>query len=88
MIEYSLEKNKYYIKDLGIGYGTFARLDYIHSLKDNQLINLGQIFIVVNITDKLDENSRASQQGNSVISSKSNMLKLRVYGVNNNGDTL
>lgn len=88
MIEYSPEKNQYSIKDLGIGYGTFVRLDCIHSLKDNQLINLGQIFIVVNIKDKLDESSRVSQQGNSEISSKSNMLKLKVYGVNNNGDTL
>ena len=92
LIEYLLDKNKFIIKDMGIGYGTFVRLNYIHTLKDNQLINIGQIYIVVNIGEKAEENNNShfnsySQNNNSIASSKVNQLKLRVYGVNHNGDT-
>ena len=94
LIEYLLEKNKYIIKDLGIGYGTFFRLNYIHTLKDNQLINIGTIYIVVNIGDKLENTDgngnshfNSYSQNNSIASAKVNQLKLRVYGVNNDGDT-
>jgi hypothetical protein len=58
VIEFSIPNYKYIIKDLGLGYGTFVRLDRLITLKDNQLINIGQIFIVVNICDKVEnENS-------------------------------
>ena len=101
VIEYNIEKSKYIIKDLGIGYGTFVRLNYIHTLKDNQLINIGQIFILVYISEKGenfftntigDSKGNISQinnnnNNNSIISSKGNVLKLKIYGVNNNGDT-
>lgn len=99
VIEFSLEKMRYIIKDLGIGYGTFVRLDCVHTLKDNQLINVGQIFIIVNINDKLGEgnntnaenshfsHSQNNANNNSIASAKANQLKLKIYGVNNDGDT-
>jgi hypothetical protein len=37
------------IKDLGIGFGAFVRLDNALELKDNHLLNLGESFIIVNL---------------------------------------
>ena len=103
VIEYHIETKKYIIKDLGIGYGTFVRINSIHTLKDNQLINIGQIFILVYITEKGENfitntindskvnnnqiNNNNNTNNNNSISSKGNQLKLKIYGVNNNGDT-
>ncbi len=108
VIEFNIEKKKYIIKDLGIGYGTFVRLNYIHTLKDNQLINIGQIYILVYITEKGENfitntigdskenisqinnnniNSNNLNNNNSKISLKVNQLKLKIYGINYNGDS-
>jgi hypothetical protein len=49
-IEYSLEQGgKYLIKDLGIGFGAFVKLDRPLELKDNHLLNIGESFIIVNL---------------------------------------
>ena len=40
----------YFIKDLGIGFGVFKRMENIPAiLKDNMLINVGEAYIVVNL---------------------------------------
>ncbi len=56
-IEFCLENvetgfGKYLIKDLGIGFGAFARLDRPLELKDNHLLNLGESFIIVNLINE------------------------------------
>ena len=60
MIEFCIENREYEIKDLGVGYGTFVKIDRIHHLKDNQLINIGQIFIVVNICENVEKGNSFS----------------------------
>jgi len=45
----SLRKN-YFIKDLGIGYGVFKRMENrSFPLKDNMLLNVGEAYIVINL---------------------------------------
>jgi len=52
-IEYSLERGgKYLIRDLGIGFGAFVRLDKALELKDNHLLNMGESFIIVNLINE------------------------------------
>jgi len=51
-ILYSLEKSHYLIKDLGIGFGAFVKLDLPLELKDNHLLNLGESFIIVNLVNE------------------------------------
>jgi hypothetical protein len=91
-IDFKLEKLNYFIRDLGIGYGTFQRLDFPLVLKDNHLINIGETFLVANIIEKNEDLSHVSQQqgnfGNSIMSNKNIQLKLKVFGVINNGETL
>ena len=51
MIRYDENKCKYYIKDLGSGYGTFIKLINPMKITNNLLINIGESFIVFNLDD-------------------------------------
>lgn len=57
---------KYFIKDLGIGHGVFAKLDQPTILKDNMIVNVGEAHIVVNILSKDEpEEVGAGASGNT-----------------------
>ena len=45
-IRYDNDTKKYYIKDLGNGFGTFIKLTNEQKIKDNLLINIGETYIV------------------------------------------
>ena len=67
-IEFSLEAHKnggsigsYLIKDLGIGFGAFVRLDKPLELRDNHLLNMGESFIIVNLIQ--EKNSSYQDNG-------------------------
>ena len=45
-IRYDNDTKKYYIKDLGNGFGTFIKLINEQKIKDNLLINIGETYIV------------------------------------------
>jgi len=53
-IEYNIPQNCYKVKDLGVGFGTFYKLDFPLVLKDNHLLNMGLIFMIINIGDLQD----------------------------------
>lgn len=48
-IQFDLENNSYFMRDLGVGYGVFYRMQQPEMLKDNMLMNVGDAYIVVNI---------------------------------------
>ena len=49
-IWFDIPTKRYYIKDLGIGFGVFKKMEYGKTiLKDNMLINIGEAYIVVNL---------------------------------------
>ncbi len=80
----------YYIRDLGVGYGTFIRLEYplviieiIQVLKDNHLINIGETFIVANIVGE-----KAEGTGSEIPSFTKTQLRLKIFGISNSGETL
>jgi len=50
-IKYDENNFKYYIKDLGSGYGTFVKLTEPIKIKNNLLINIGETFIVFTINE-------------------------------------
>ena len=45
-IRFDINSMKYYIKDLGVGYGTFKKIISKTKLKDSYLINIGNSYIV------------------------------------------
>ena len=51
MIRYDKEKCKYYIKDLGSGYGTFIKIINPLNIINNLLINIGDSFIVFSLDE-------------------------------------
>lgn len=44
LIAYNIERDSYYLRDLGIGFGVFTRLDYALHIKDGHLLNIGSYF--------------------------------------------
>ena len=50
MIYFAFDTLKYYIKDLGLGYGIFYKLDHSLRLRDNLLLNIGVVFIIVKLS--------------------------------------
>jgi len=91
-IQYCLDNNEYKIKDLGIGYGAYVRLDNPLLLKDNALLSMGESFFIVNL---LPENSTMSatekrMSKTSGIEDLSQKMKLRikVFSGPSNGEIL
>ena len=50
-IRFDDDKKKYYIKDLGNGFGTFIKLIREEKIKDNLLINIGETYIVFSFNE-------------------------------------
>ena len=51
-IRFDNETKKYYIKDLGNGFGTFIKLNNEEKIKDNLLINIGETYIVFSFNNE------------------------------------
>lgn len=51
------QKCAFFLKDLGQGFGTFVKLSSTLVLENNQLLNMGDSFLIVNIFKKLPEDS-------------------------------
>ena len=58
---------KYFIKDLGSGFGTFIRLmkDENYILKDNTLINIGNSFLIFSYSNNFDSNNLNDNNNNN-----------------------
>ena len=71
-IRYDENEFKYFIKDLGSGYGTFIKLDEPLKIKNNLLINIGDTFIVFSFKEN---------------SEKQNILILKLFTGNEQSET-
>ena len=80
-IRFSPTNLKYYIQDLGCGFGTFMKLTDEIVIKDNYLINIGNSYIVcIYGTDDLVQMDNAS----SDISDK--VLNIKIFSGNGNNE--
>lgn len=85
---------RYLIRDLGIGFGAFVRLDRPLELRDNHLLNMGESFIIVNlITEKQTveegEHVDTEDDGYSKISKANSpvtKLRLKLFGGPSTGE--
>jgi hypothetical protein len=48
-IRYEPDKDDFLVRDLGVGYGVFTETIGLIPLKDNQLVNMGESYLVTNI---------------------------------------
>ena len=86
-IEYNIDKNIYQIKDLGIGFGAFVRVDFPLELKENQLLNMGDSFIIVNlVNDRLAQNNSVSTHDSRLQSDSGMKLRLKLFGGPSTGE--
>jgi len=51
-IYFNVKDSKYYIKDLGSGFGTFLKISNDFVLSNNSLVNIGDSYIVITIGDE------------------------------------
>lgn len=87
-IEYNIDVNSYFIKDLGIGFGAFVKLEMPLELKDNHLLNLGESFIIVNlINEKFSMANYSISTHDSKESTECHMkLRLKLFGGPSTGE--
>lgn len=86
---------KYYLKDLGNGFGTFIKIQSETILKDNSLINLGDSYLVCTLgmeDDQVvsefaysDNNVKVPSAGNRDYES---MLNIKIFSGNNKYDPM
>ena len=74
-IWFDLFTKQYYIRDLGVGFGVFKKMEPGSvALKDNMLINIGEAYIVVSLHQ--DEDGQIP----------SNKIRIKMFGGPNNGE--
>lgn len=56
-IEYMIDSNSYKIRDLGIGFGAFVRIDKPLVLKDNNLLSMGSTFLIINLEEDVQKST-------------------------------
>lgn len=78
-IQYSLISNSYKIKDLGVGFGAYVRIDEPLVLKDNYLITMGESFFIINLVSNNPADNNQSEK---------NKLKIKVFAGPANGEML
>ena len=70
-----MKQESYKIKDLELGNGVFVKLNFALTLKDNQLLNIGFSFVLVNLV-------KESEDENVGVIPK---LRLKLFGGPSNG---
>ncbi len=61
-IYYNHETNLYYIIDMGVGYGTFYKIEEETIIKENSIINIGESYLVFSFNKKnLVENQEINE---------------------------
>jgi len=85
---------KYYLKDLGNGFGTFIKIQSETLLRDNSLINIGDSYLVCTMGIE-DENlhSEFAESENNLKSQNSNkeyenLLNVKIFSGNNRYDPM
>jgi predicted HAD superfamily hydrolase len=86
-IQYCLESNCYKIKDLGIGYGAYAKLENPLLLKDNYLLSMGESFFIVNLIPDTGAEKQTSKLTEGKISTHLR-LRIKVFSGPANGEIL
>ena len=52
-IFYDCDKHLYYLIDLGIGYGTFFKIEEEIAIKENSIINIGESYLIFSFKQKM-----------------------------------
>ena len=86
-IKFSPYELKYYIRDLGNGFGTFIKLLKEIQIKDNYLINLGNSYIVCTFGDDF-KSDHIENNSNLFENNKDSILNIKVFSGNSNNNVV
>lgn len=78
-IQYCIKSNSYTIKDLGIGFGAYVRLDKPLILKDNYLLSMGESFLIINLITSAKTEKQEEEQSK---------LRIKIFAGPANGEIL
>ncbi len=94
-ISFNVESMKYYLKDLGNGFGTFIKIQSEVLLKDNSLINIGDSYLVCTMgieEENLQQEYTGSDYNMKIPSSGNrdyeNLLNIKIFSGNNKYDPM
>ena len=83
MIKFNPNDLNYYIKDLGKGIGAFIRIQEWTEIKNNQLINIGENYLLLSFEDDEDEEKYNNINNNNINENKSdNFLTIKIFSLN------
>ena len=61
-IHYNYDRHLYYLIDMGVGYGTFYKIEEETIIKENSIINIGESYLVFSFNNKnLEENQEINE---------------------------
>ena len=75
-IQFDPVDNKYKIKDLGKGYGAFAKLHGAIVIRDSFLVNIGESYVVSYLISNVDDSQEGESAADQNIPYK---LKLKIF---------
>lgn len=79
-VKFILHSMKYYIKDLGNGFGAFMKIKDKYQLLSDSLINIGDAYIVVSIGDEdINTSNDYNEERNTCVTTISMNLNLKIY---------
>ena len=71
-IFYNYDKHIYFLMDLGVGYGTFYKIEEETIIKENSIANIGESFLVFSFINKELETEEQFDEDDSIIKIYSN----------------
>ena len=85
-IKYEPSDSKYYLKDLGHGFGTFIKISSLVQIKNNLLINIGENYIVFTLGQ--EEDTVMTKLNSPDKEDYDNMINIKVFSGNVRQDVL
>ena len=71
-IFYDYDKHLYYLLDLGVGYGTFYKIEEETALKENSIVNIGESFLVFSFRNREMETDEQFNEDDLILKIYSN----------------
>jgi hypothetical protein len=82
MIKFNPNDLKYYLKDLGRGFGTFIKIQEWTELVNNLLLNIGENYIVFSFGDEDNEEEEDEKNNNISYNKDDNSLNIKIFSLN------
>lgn len=77
-IEFNTESNTFKIRDLGVGFGAFVKIEHPLLLRDNNLLSMGSSFLIVNLDEEGGGAKESLMYSNSALDLQEKLKEARL----------